>query len=99
MLGGEPTTNATLHNFDYIAEKDIRVAGGAGQARWRRAIPYVISPGGGAYRRRKAYTPPKACPAAGRALRGQAALTQYQATSPSRCSTGCPQAGQVAGGR
>ncbi len=29
---------------------------------------------------------------------GQAALTQYQATSPAMCSTGCPQAGQVVGG-
>src|SRR6185295_12506007 len=29
---------------------------------------------------------------------GQAALTQYHATSPSKRSTGCPQAGQFTGG-
>ncbi len=29
---------------------------------------------------------------------GHAALTQYQATSPSKCSTDSPQAGQVSGG-
>ncbi len=58
--------NATLHNFDYIAEKDIRVGDRVLVKRAGEVIPYVIGPvvdlRTGA---EKPYLPPAACPACG----------------------------------
>jgi DNA ligase (NAD+) len=43
-LGGVTVKQATLHNFDYIAEKDIRVGDRVQVKRAGDVIPYVIGP-------------------------------------------------------
>jgi len=68
-IGGVTVRQATLHNFDFIQDKDIRVGD---QVRVKRAgdvIPYVIGPevdlreGG-----EQTYTPPETCPACGQSV-------------------------------
>src|SRR5512138_3539068 len=65
-IGGVIVERATLHNFDYIAEKDIRVGDRVLVKRAGEVIPYVIGPvvdirtG-----KEKKYKPPAACPACG----------------------------------
>jgi DNA ligase (NAD+) len=55
---------ATLHNFDYIAEKDIRVGDRVIIKRAGDVIPYVIGPVVEARKgKEKRYMPPKKCPA------------------------------------
>jgi DNA ligase (NAD+) len=65
-INGVIVKNATLHNFDYIAEKDIRPGDRVLVKRAGEVIPYVIGPvvdmRSGA---EKTYTPPGACPACG----------------------------------
>jgi len=65
-INGVIVRNATLHNFDYIAEKDIRSGDRVLVKRAGEVIPYVIGPvvdlRTGA---EKAYIPPRACPACG----------------------------------
>ncbi len=65
-IGGVVVERATLHNFDYIAEKDIRVGDRVLLKRAGEVIPYVIGPvvdarGG----KEKKYKPPAVCPACG----------------------------------
>ena len=43
-IGGVIVRQATLHNFDYIAEKDIRVGDRVAVKRAGDVIPYVIGP-------------------------------------------------------
>ena len=43
-IGGVVVEHATLHNFDYIAEKDIRVGDRVLVKRAGEVIPYVIGP-------------------------------------------------------
>lgn len=65
-IGGVIVERATLHNFDYIAEKDIRPADRVLVKRAGEVIPYVIGPvvdlrtG-----MEKPYTPPATCPDCG----------------------------------
>ena len=65
-INGVIVKNATLHNFDYIAEKDIRPGDRVLVKRAGEVIPYVIGPvmdlrtGG-----EKPYMPPSVCPACG----------------------------------
>src|SRR3990172_949968 len=65
-VGGVTVRQATLHNFDYIAEKDIRLGDRVLLKRAGDVIPYVIGPvaeartGG-----ERKYRPPKTCPACG----------------------------------
>jgi DNA ligase (NAD+) len=63
-INGVIVRNATLHNFDYIAEKDIRPGDRVLVKRAGEVIPYVIGPvvdlRTGA---EKPYTPPDTCPA------------------------------------
>lgn len=65
-IGGVIVERATLHNFDYIAEKDIRIGDRVLVKRAGEVIPYVIGPvaeartGG-----EKPYQPPRVCPACG----------------------------------
>jgi DNA ligase (NAD+) len=63
-INGVIVKNATLHNFDYIAEKDIRPGDRVLVKRAGEVIPYVIGPvteiRTGA---EKPYTPPETCPA------------------------------------
>jgi len=65
-IGGVIVRNATLHNFDYIAEKDIRVGDRVLVKRAGEVIPYVIGPvpevRSGA---EQPYAPPATCPACG----------------------------------
>jgi DNA ligase (NAD+) len=65
-INGVIVRNATLHNFDYIAEKDIRPGDRVLVKRAGEVIPYVIGPvtevRNGA---EQVYTPPSSCPACG----------------------------------
>jgi len=65
-INGVIVKNATLHNFDYIAEKDIRPGDRVLVKRAGEVIPYVIGPvvdlRSGA---EKPYAPPGTCPACG----------------------------------
>src|SRR5512134_1012606 len=65
-IGGVVVERATLHNFDYIAEKDIRVGDRVLVKRAGEVIPYVIGPVVDARKgREKKYKPPTNCPACG----------------------------------
>ena len=65
-IGGVIVKQATLHNFDYIAEKDIRVGDRVLVKRAGEVIPYVIGPvvalRDGS---EKVYQPPANCPTCG----------------------------------
>jgi DNA ligase (NAD+) len=65
-IGGVIVERATLHNFDYIAEKDIRIGDRVLVKRSGEVIPYVIGPIVDARTgRERKYKPPAACPACG----------------------------------
>jgi DNA ligase (NAD+) len=62
-IGGVVVERATLHNFDYIAEKDIRVGDRVLVKRAGEVIPYVIGPVVDARTgKERKYVPPKVCP-------------------------------------
>ncbi|MBG0770867.1 MAG: NAD-dependent DNA ligase LigA, partial [Anaerolineaceae bacterium] len=65
-IRGAIIKQATLHNFDYIAEKDIRIGDRVMIKRAGEVIPYVIGPvvdvRDGS---EKPYVPPKVCPSCG----------------------------------
>jgi DNA ligase (NAD+) len=65
-INGVIVKNATLHNFDYIAEKGIRIGDRVLVKRAGEVIPYVIGPvvdvRTGA---EESYIPPQTCPACG----------------------------------
>jgi DNA ligase (NAD+) len=62
-IGGVTVKQATLHNFDFISEKDIRKGDRVMVKRAGEVIPYIMGPvkdhRTGA---EEAYTPPKICP-------------------------------------
>jgi DNA ligase (NAD+) len=65
-VGGVVVKQATLHNFDYIAEKDIRIGDRVLIKRAGDVIPYVIGPvldvrNGN----ERMFVPPQTCPACG----------------------------------
>ncbi|OQY89297.1 MAG: DNA ligase (NAD(+)) LigA [Anaerolineae bacterium UTCFX2] len=68
-IGGVIVKQATLHNFDYIAEKDIRVGDRVRVKRAGEVIPYVIGPildlRDGS---EQVYVPPHTCPVCGEAV-------------------------------
>lgn len=65
-IGGVIVRNATLHNFDYIAEKDIRIGDRVLVKRAGEVIPYVIGPVLDARTgAEQPYEPPSVCPACG----------------------------------
>jgi len=65
-IGGVIVKQATLHNFDYIVEKDIRIGDRVLVKRAGDVIPYVIGPVVSArIGVEKAFDPPKNCPACG----------------------------------
>ena len=62
-IGGVTVKQATLHNFDFIAEKDIRVADRVMIKRAGEVIPYVIGPViDDRTGQEKPYSPPQICP-------------------------------------
>jgi DNA ligase (NAD+) len=65
-INGVVVERATLHNFDYIAEKDIRVGDRVLVKRAGEVIPYVIGPVSDARTgKERKYKPPTTCPACG----------------------------------
>jgi DNA ligase (NAD+) len=87
-INGVIVERATLHNFDYIAEKDIRVGDRVLVKRAGEVIPYVIGPvadartGG-----EKKYKPAAACPACGQPaehLEGEVAWYCVNAACPAQ---------------
>jgi len=65
-IGGVVVERATLHNFDFIAEKDIRVGDRVLIKRAGEVIPYVIGPVVDARKgKEKKFKPPTTCPACG----------------------------------
>jgi DNA ligase (NAD+) len=65
-VGGVIVERATLHNFDYIAEKDIRPGDRVLIKRAGEVIPYVIGPVVDVRTgKEKPYTPPQTCPDCG----------------------------------
>jgi DNA ligase (NAD+) len=63
-VGGVVVKQATLHNFDFIAEKDIRIGDRVRVKRAGDVIPYVIGPVEAARTANEwPYLPPKTCPA------------------------------------
>lgn len=63
-INGVIVRNATLHNFDYIAEKDIRIGDRVLVKRAGEVIPYVIGPVVDARDgTEERYNPPMQCPA------------------------------------
>ena len=65
-IGGVVVERATLHNFDYIAEKDIRIGDRVLVKRAGEVIPYVIGPVLDARtRKQKKYKLPTHCPSCG----------------------------------
>lgn len=87
-IGGVIVRNATLHNFDYIAEKDIRIGDRVLVKRAGEVIPYVIGPvvdaRSGA---EQPYAPPQTCPACGQPvehLEGEVAWYCVHAACPAQ---------------
>jgi DNA ligase (NAD+) len=69
-VSGVTVRQATLHNFDYIAEKDIRVGDRVLLKRAGEVIPYVIGPIVDARTgSERPYKPPTKCPSCGAPLR------------------------------
>lgn len=63
-IGGVIVKQATLHNFDFIKEKDIRIGDRVAVKRSGDVIPYVIGPIEAERRGdEKIFSPPKVCPA------------------------------------
>ena len=68
-VGGVVVKQATLHNFDFIAEKDIRIGDRVMIKRAGDVIPYVIGPVCDARKGNEAiYQPPQTCPVCGQAV-------------------------------
>lgn len=68
-IGGVIVRSATLHNFDFIEEKDIRIGDRVLVKRAGEVIPYVIGPVVDARSgKEKKYKPPTTCPACEQAV-------------------------------
>lgn len=87
-VSGVTVRQATLHNFDYIEEKDIRVGDRVLVKRAGEVIPYVIGPIVEARTgEEKAYRPPKACPSCGEKLErveGEVAVYCFNSACPAQ---------------
>lgn len=91
-VGGVIVKQATLHNFDYVFEKDIRLGDRVLLKRSGDVIPYVIGPVVEARTgRERAYVPPTVCPACGEAverLEGEVALYCFNSACPAQLTRG-----------
>ncbi|MBT3239776.1 MAG: NAD-dependent DNA ligase LigA [Chloroflexi bacterium] len=83
-VGGVTVSQATLHNFDFIAEKDIRIGDRLMIKRAGDVIPYVIGPiiaaRSGA---EKVYQPPTTCPSCGQKVEQIDGEVAYYCVNPS----------------
>ena len=87
-IGGVIVKQATLHNFDYIEEKDIRIGDRVRVKRAGEVIPYVIGPieelrSGD----EQVFQPPETCPACGEPvenLEGEVAWYCVNASCPAQ---------------
>ena len=86
-IGGVIVKQATLHNFDYIAEKDIRIGDRVAVKRAGDVIPYVIGPILSARTgAENPYIPPQVCPACGQAVEHVAGEVAWYCVN-----AGCPE--------
>src|SRR5258706_3572208 len=87
-IGGVIVERATLHNFDYIAEKDIRIGDRVLLKRAGEVIPYIIGPVVDARTgKEKKYKPSKTCPSCGQPvehLEGEVAWYCVNAACPAQ---------------
>ena len=87
-IGGVVVERATLHNFDYIAEKDIRIGDRVLVKRAGEVIPYIIGPVVDARTgKEKKYKPSTTCPACGQPvehLEGEVAWYCVNAACPAQ---------------
>jgi len=68
-IGGVVVKQATMHNFDFIAEKDIRIGDRVLVKRAGEVIPYIIGPIRDVRTgNEKKYDPPTTCPSCGEAV-------------------------------
>lgn len=85
-VGGVTVRKATLHNFDYIRDKDIRVDDRVWIKRAGEVIPYVIGPVLEARTGEETpYDPPQVCPSCGESLeqvKGEVAVYCVNSTCP-----------------
>lgn len=88
VCGGVTVKQATLHNFDFIREKDIRIGDRVLLKRAGDVIPYVIGPITDARRgTEKIYEPPLVCPVCGHKterLEGEVAVYCVNASCPAQ---------------
>jgi len=81
-IGGVVVKQATLHNFDFIAEKDIRIGDRVLVKRAGEVIPYVIGPIEDLRTGQEApYTPPKVCPSCGEPIVNPEGEVAYYCTN------------------
>ncbi|MGA2112362.1 MAG: NAD-dependent DNA ligase LigA [Anaerolineales bacterium] len=65
-IGGVTISKATLHNFEFIQERDIRMGDRVLVKRAGEVIPYVIGPIAAARNgSERAFSPPRTCPSCG----------------------------------
>jgi len=87
-IGGVTVKQATLHNFDYIAEKDIRIGDRVRVKRAGDVIPYVIGPVVSARTgAERPFVPPQTCPSCGEPvehLEGEVAWYCVNAACPAQ---------------
>jgi DNA ligase (NAD+) len=87
-IGGVVVERATLHNFDFIAEKDIRIGDRVLVKRAGEVIPYIIGPVVDARSgKEKKYKPPTTCPTCGQEvehLEGEVAWYCVNAACPAQ---------------
>ncbi len=87
-IGGVTVRQATLHNFDYILEKDIRVGDRVELKRAGDVIPYILGPIIDAREGTESvFTLPECCPSCGEKLErveGEVALYCVNAACPSQ---------------
>lgn len=87
-VGGVIVKQATLHNFDFIAERDIRIHDRVMVKRAGDVIPYIIGPIPEARKgSEKPYVPPATCPSCGQPvehLQGEVAWYCVNAACPAQ---------------
>jgi len=83
-IGGVIVRQATLHNFDYIEDKDIRVGDSVLVKRAGDVIPYVIGPILGLRNgNEEKYLPPENCPVCGEEVSSFEGEVAYYCINPS----------------